>query len=150
MPWPKSGLNQMLPQHEVISVGMCLLNLGQLGTSLSFKARARRKGEGRISLALQKSGGPWCRQVQAVSYLESHVNTRKGSMLRARLLYQRLNLKLEVLAQDSTCTSFTQPRSFHLLGSLLLPSLLFLFATTSKCIAVDHFPSWTYLVICHV
>lgn len=40
VPWQKEpGLSQMPPQHEAINVEMCLLNLGQLGTTLSLECR---------------------------------------------------------------------------------------------------------------
>lgn len=62
------GLSQMPPRHEVTNVEMCLLDLGQLGTSLSLEGRAgeRRKED---FIGLQQPGASLSRQEQAVSCL---------------------------------------------------------------------------------
>ena len=57
VPWQKDpGLSHMPPQHEVTNVEMCLLDLDQLGTSLSLEGRAEGKGEMGISLASNEQG----------------------------------------------------------------------------------------------
>lgn len=61
------GLSQMPPQLEVTTVEMCLPNLAwdhpQLGK------QSREEGIKGDFISLQQRGGPWSRQVQAVSCL---------------------------------------------------------------------------------
>lgn len=47
VPWQwEPGLSQMPPRHEVTNVEMCLLDLGQLDTSLSLEGRTGEREKG--------------------------------------------------------------------------------------------------------
>lgn len=133
--WLKPGLNQVPHLYEVTHVEFTEL----FRTSLSFRGRARRKGERRILLAFNNQVGLGvviCKLWAIWKAIQRQVKSKcsePGCPRKGSIQSLGANSGLPVY------TSFSLPGSFTSLA-FFLPYLLFLFATTSKFIVVDCFP----------